>query len=180
MGEEGPRRVFLHECAPGYAFVEGEGCTDVDECASDTADCLVGEQCENSVGGFECLACPEGYRNADGLDANDCEFQIDECAEGLANCSENATCTDSDGSFSCACNAGYDGDGVECTNIDECADASLNNCSDNATCTDADGSFGCVCNAGYDGDGVECTNIDECADASLNNCSECFVYRRRG
>ena len=68
------------------------------------------------------------------------------------------------------CNAGYDGDGVECTNIDECADASLNNCDTNASCTDADGSFGCVCNAGYDGDGVTCTNIDECAGPTLNNC----------
>ena len=96
----------------------------------------------------------------------------------LNNCDTNASCTDDDGSFSCVCNAGYDGDGVECTNIDECADPALNNCSDNATCTDADGSFSCVCNAGYDGDGVECTNIDECADPALNNCDdECYLYR---
>ena len=63
------------------------------------------------------------------------------------------------------CNAGYDGDGVECTNIDECADPTLNNCDTNASCTDDAGSFSCVCNAGYDGDGVECTNIDPALNA---------------
>ena len=47
------------------------------------------------------------------------------------------------------CDAGYDGDGVTCTNIDECADASLNNCDANASCTDDAGSFSCVCDAGY-------------------------------
>ena len=70
------------------------------------------------------------------------------------------------------------GDGVECTNIDECADASLNNC-DRMLRVPIDDGFSCVCNAGYDGDGVTCTNIDECADASLNNCdTNAYVYRR--
>ena len=32
----------------------------------------------------------------------------------------NATCTDTDGSYTCGCDDGYSGDGVTCTNIDEC------------------------------------------------------------
>ena len=78
------------DCASGYEFVEGQGCVDSDECLTDTADCGSTEACENTTGGFECVACPDGYRNADGLDANDCEFQIDECLEALDNCDSNA------------------------------------------------------------------------------------------
>ena len=94
MGGRGtPSCLPSCECAPGYSFVEGQGCTDVDECANDTADCLIGEQCENSLGTLS-VSVSRRLSKADGLDANDCEFQIDECAEGLANCSENAACTD--------------------------------------------------------------------------------------
>ena len=32
----------------------------------------------------------------------------------------NATCTDTEGSYTCGCDDGYSGDGVTCTNIDEC------------------------------------------------------------
>src|SRR5688572_9161216 len=47
---------------------------------------------------------------------------VDECALGLDDCDVNATCVDQDGSpgFMCACNVGWSGDGVTCTNIDEC------------------------------------------------------------
>jgi hypothetical protein len=34
----------------------------------------------------------------------------------------NATCTDTSGSFTCACNTGYEGDGVNCTDSDETGD----------------------------------------------------------
>ncbi len=40
---------------------------------------------------------------------------IDECSEGTNDCSANAKCTNTPGSFTCACNAGYSGDGVNCT-----------------------------------------------------------------
>ena len=40
---------------------------------------------------------------------------IDECAAELDNCHENATCNTTFGSFECTCNAGFNGDGVNCT-----------------------------------------------------------------
>ena len=40
---------------------------------------------------------------------------IDECTLGLDNCDDNAVCTDTMGSFICTCDAGYTGDGVNCT-----------------------------------------------------------------
>ena len=42
-------------------------------------------------------------------------IDIDECASELDNCHENATCNNTFGSFECTCNAGFDGDGVNCT-----------------------------------------------------------------
>ena len=42
------------------------------------------------------------------IDINECEMEID-------NCHENATCNNTFGSFECTCNAGFDGDGVNCT-----------------------------------------------------------------
>ena len=70
---------------------------------------------------------------------------------------------------------GYSGDGLTCTNIDECADSALNNCDVNASCVDNDGGFSCFCNIGYEGDGVTCLDIDECSIPLLrevleNNC----------
>ena len=41
---------------------------------------------------------------------------INECMDDMLNtCDARATCNDTDGSFDCACNAGYYGDGFNCT-----------------------------------------------------------------
>jgi hypothetical protein len=80
---------------------------------------------------------------------------VDECALGTDNCDANATCTDTSESFGCTCNAGFEGDGVTCTDIDECA-LGTDNCDAEVTCTNTPGSFTCACDAGstlacYDG-----------------------------
>jgi len=91
---------------------------------------------------------------------------VDECTKQLDNCDENAQCTNTDGGFTCECNAGFSGDGVTCTDINECEGG--NNCGVNARCTNTDGGFTCECNAGFTGDGVTCTDINECEGG--NNC----------
>ena len=49
------------------------------------------------------------------------ETPVNECTTGKHNCSPNATCTDTASSFTCTCTSGYTGDGVTCTDIDECS-----------------------------------------------------------
>ena len=68
------------------------------------------------------------------------------------------------------CLPGYEGDGITCTNIDECAEG-LDTCAENAICEDTEGSFECTCLPGYVGDGIVCENIDECA-LELDDCDE--------
>uniref|UniRef100_A0A0G4FTX7 Uncharacterized protein n=1 Tax=Chromera velia CCMP2878 TaxID=1169474 RepID=A0A0G4FTX7_9ALVE len=92
----------------------------------------------------------------------------DECAGGGGhNCHANAACLDTFFSFTCACNGGFSGDGIVCTNINECS-TGAHNCHSNATCTDQVPYFGCACNGGFSGDGVTCANIDECSTGAHN------------
>ena len=48
---------------------------------------------------------------------------------------------------------------VSFSDIDECADSTLNNCNDNANCTDTIGSYECTCSLGYSGDGFLCDGM---------------------
>ncbi|XP_078604637.1 uncharacterized protein LOC144878181 [Branchiostoma floridae x Branchiostoma japonicum] len=77
----------------------------------------------------------------------------------------------------CTCNAGYEGDGYTCTDIDGC---DPNPCDANAACADvpAPGTGQeCTCNTGYEGDGYTCTDIDGC---DPNPCDpQCCLCRRR-
>jgi hypothetical protein len=81
-----------------------------------------------------------------------------------AGCSNNATCDQSSGVPICTCSEGYEGDGKNCWDLNECARPELSKCDKNATCENVpEGSFTCKCKKGYQGDGVTCKEVDECA-----------------
>ena len=50
------------------------------------------------------------------------------------------------GGFECSCNSGYSGDGISCSDDDECAAGA---CDANASCTNTDGGYECACNDGF-------------------------------
>ena len=59
------------------------------------------------------------------------------------------------GNYTCQCRTGFTGNGVNCSDIDECASVS-NNCNDVSVCSNIIGSYVCSCNDGYTGDGFIC------------------------
>ena len=160
----------VSECGEGTGNCDGDwfnGCetdtiTSQEHCGACDNPCTVVHGTSACETGLCVVACDDGWGGAV------CDTNIDECATQPNLCDVNATCSDTEGGFECACNAGFEGDGIECTDLDECA-LLTDNCSDNALCTNAPSSFWCECNSGYSGDGVTCTNIDECATAT-NNC----------
>ena len=105
-------------------------------------------------GRTQCLSCPVYFTTVEPGAASEsmCE-EPDECAawSGLSNnCHPNATCTKVPGSYTCACNAGYEGDGVNCAPT--CGDARVvpgEPCDDGNT-LDSDGcSSTCTVEEGY-------------------------------
>ena len=159
-------------CNEGYSG-DGWNCTDIDECEEETDECNDEGTCTNTIGSYEC-ACNDGFFG----DGYICE-DSDECAEGdeamtvmnvtdpiysVNECHADAFCMNSFGAYNCSCNEGFEGDGWNCTDIDECVEA-LDDCSENAECTNTYGSWECACEDGWFGDGVDCIDSDECADA---------------
>eukprot|EP00035_Acanthoeca_spectabilis_P004571 m.105011 g.105011 ORF g.105011 m.105011 type:complete len:2254 (-) comp12628_c0_seq1:1186-7947(-) len=195
---------FSCDCFDGYTVDSTSQCVELDECShAQTNNCASNARCTNTVGSFTC-SCDLGYLG-DGTTCAD----VDECTSGSHNCDGSATCTNIDGSFicacannyfgnsthcqqcspdstSCVCDVGYSGNGIVCTNVDECI-LGVDDCSlaRSERCIDTPGSFLC-CSSGRDsvnvqgflrcGDVNECTNsqspftdgTSHCAQQSLN------------
>lgn len=69
-------------------------------------------------------------------------------------CDPNATCHQVGDSARCECDAGFSGDGIVCSDIDEC-EAGTARCHEDAACTNTEGSYTCACTSGV-GDGLYC------------------------
>eukprot|EP00736_Rhodelphis_marinus_P002214 Rmarinus@m.23570 len=164
---------FSCVCAPGYSeiIVDGEStCIDINECELSENGCPAYTECSNTVGSFSC-ACFEGYdySSSSGAMSNSC-VDVNECSYVLDDCHVNADCLNTNGSFVCQCAAGYVGDGISCSDTDECA-IGAHNC-EHAQCVNVLGSFTCDCDSGYTKSGIVCVDVDECA----LNAAECSMY----
>ncbi|NP_001008097.1 MGC89178 protein [Xenopus tropicalis] len=89
-----------------------------------------------------------------------------------SKCHPNATCEDYDGTKICTCKEGFFGNGIRCSDEDECAYSWLNKCAE-GTCINTIGSYTCSCSSGYiaNEDHI-CVPIDYCAKPSTNKCHE--------
>ena len=165
-------------CNDGYDG-DGYNCTNIDECELGIDECSEFADCIDTEGGYNCT-CWLGY-DGDGFNCT----EVDECVNKITQlrsmappeligeysyCDDNAFCTNTDGGYNCTCNDGFEGDGFNCTDVDECL-LEMDECSEVAFCNNWDGWYNCTCFDGYEGDGYNCTDIDECFE-EIDECSE--------
>uniref|UniRef100_A0A8C2R9R7 Signal peptide, CUB and EGF-like domain-containing protein 2 n=1 Tax=Capra hircus TaxID=9925 RepID=A0A8C2R9R7_CAPHI len=93
-----------------------------------------------------------------------CREDVDECAQGLDDCHINALCENTPTSYKCSCRPGYQGEGRQCEDIDECENELNGGCVHD--CLNIPGNYRCTC---FDGfmlahDGHNCLDVDECLE----------------
>ncbi|XP_029064149.1 signal peptide, CUB and EGF-like domain-containing protein 2 isoform X3 [Monodon monoceros] len=104
-------------------------------------------------------AVPPGWGRAAGPPED-----VDECAQGLDDCHTNALCQNTPTSYKCSCRPGYQGEGRQCEDIDECENELNGGCVHD--CLNIPGNYRCTC---FDGfmlahDGHNCLDVDECLE----------------
>ena len=202
--------VYSNDTDAGSKNIErlvSHTCRDYNECGDETDEpenlCGDNTVCNNQPGTYSCT-CADGYHKL-GIGENAINFciDIDECVVDFAtnphNCHADADCTNEDGTFECDCLDGFSGDGVNCTDNNECLNPADNNCQDEpmanswevkARCINTHGSYDCACNtplwvASVDSndeeDHTNCLDFNECAhdeagnafaDPTLNRCGQ--------
>lgn len=72
----------------------------------------------------------------------------------------------------CSCKEGFTGDGLECVDLDECANPEAHNCSGtDSRCVNTPGSYVCACAQGFRlTPELGCADVDECAEPGLSGC----------
>lgn len=99
-------------------------------------------------------------------------INTNECLTVANKCNSNAQCINQAIGFTCECNAGYEGNGFSCTDVDECV-SEMPCAAIGGFCVDNDGTFSCGCLAGFTGNGITCTDNDECANNPCGTNAAC-------
>ncbi|XP_076970063.1 signal peptide, CUB and EGF-like domain-containing protein 2 isoform X4 [Tamandua tetradactyla] len=89
---------------------------------------------------------------------------IDECVQGLDDCHASALCQNTPTSYKCSCKPGYQGEGRQCEDIDECENERNGGCVHD--CLNIPGNYRCTCLDGFmlAQDGHNCLDVDECLE----------------
>ncbi|XP_047358151.1 protein kinase C-binding protein NELL1-like isoform X5 [Vespa velutina] len=90
---------------------------------------------------------------------------VDYCAKGH-KCHANASCLNLQTTYACHCDIGFQGDGHNCHDVDECKQqggSEGHHCNANTRCVNVIGSYTCECLPGYHRvDKFNCAELDEC------------------
>ncbi|CAG6017969.1 unnamed protein product [Menidia menidia] len=147
------------QCKDGY---QGDGfvCSDVDECELPAA-CSRNMTCSNVPGSYSCH-CMLGRVYEEGTCVSE-----DTCVNASSSCHPLAECHPRQGSFYCGCTDGYEGNGTDCWDVDECAQSQDKVCSAFSYCLNTNGSYICNCWEGFQDNGTLCQDIDECGTGNF-------------
>jgi hypothetical protein len=148
-------------CNIGYTgdgMAQGGGCRDIDDCASDPCD--YGECTDVGAAAYRCT-CQEGY-----TDFN-CDFDINECYLKTHDCHVDARCVNEPGGWFCRCLSGWEGDGLTCTDLDDCDPDPCDPI--HGTCEDlGPNSYVCNCMPGWTG--IECGDDENECSVGTHGC----------
>ena len=103
-------------------------CHDIDECATNNGNCGSGYTCVNRDGrtgqNHDCVGKFPFSPVLLGLLMPLLCVDVDECMTGTHSCDTHANCSNSpEGSYSCNCSSGYEGNGMQCQDVNECSTA---------------------------------------------------------
>jgi len=163
-------------CDTGWSVLKSGGvttCVNVNECTATPTICssIANSTCSDSPGAYSCL-CNSGYSQVDTAGVQTC-VDTDGCA--ASPCFAGVVCEDilapGTGRNCGACPTGYVGNGITCTDRNDCTTTScyggLSACHDNAAPTTG---FTCdACPTGYTGTGIGaggCTDRNDCTETS--------------
>ncbi|HEX5101257.1 MAG TPA: choice-of-anchor Q domain-containing protein [Polyangiaceae bacterium] len=179
--------VVCGACPSGYTGDGENGCTDIDECESNTHDCpsaganyprYVDGICTNTPGSWSC-SCPTGYEyvettNPSGAPVKEC-MDRDECLVGWGGCG-TADCINTPGGYHCSgCQTGYTNTDHGCVDDDECTTGN-GGCDPLTLCTNMPGGYACGdCPTGYNGSGYTGCAPDPCAGVTCQNGGTCVT-----
>ncbi|GFY64561.1 protein kinase C-binding protein NELL1 [Trichonephila inaurata madagascariensis] len=164
--------VCLKKCLfENVLYDHGETISPV-KCA--TCECINGSMhCRRIDPETSCpkLACPkeEQFSTPDEC----CNFcpGVDYCGKGH-DCHLNASCMNLNTHYKCQCIRGFEGDGKNCEDINECereGGHDGHHCRDNTKCVNIPGDYVCECLPGYQrADKFNCVEIDECSTGEHN------------
>ncbi|XP_064148544.1 nidogen-2 isoform X1 [Loxodonta africana] len=75
---------------------------------------------------------------------------VNPCYDGSHTCDTTAQCHPGTGlAYTCECAPGYQGDGRNCVDVNECA-TGVHHCGPNSVCINLKGSYKCECRSGYE------------------------------
>lgn len=152
----------VQECPHGFSYdLTSRQCLDINECIAGIDDCIQGERCINTLGGFVCqprVRCPAGL--APDSATGECK-DVDECAAGVANCLPGQICFNTQGAFECRvdCQDGFRYDPTNdpvCVDVDECLQSP---CSFREDCHNTEGSYICTISSNTTNSIVRTTTI---------------------